>query len=285
MQNEPSSSTGITKLNVANLVAYILNVVITYVIGASNLFSLPTNAELSEKYQTIVTPAGWAFAIWGIIFISQLVWVVYQTAVPSQRSSPFVSAVAYNYVWVCVAQIGWTLCFTFEVIFPSVVCMLGILLFLARIVFALNDQFSIKDYILWKFPFTLHCGWIIAASIVNINVMLVYLELSAIVLFYSAIGSLVALLAVAMSFLAKDSVVVVPVIWALFGVQSELKAPKESITAVFSAQWIDYARYGAIGVASLLSVFLVVKVVRSFRASRNKESTSPDEGTYLRHNE
>jgi hypothetical protein len=48
-------------LNYLNIAAYLLNVVITYGIGVGGFFDLPTNGDLSKKYQTLVTPVGWAF--------------------------------------------------------------------------------------------------------------------------------------------------------------------------------------------------------------------------------
>ena len=56
-------------LNVLNFAAYVLN--IGLVNGVPFLFKLPDNGEISQKYQTIVTPAGWAFAIWGLIFLTR----------------------------------------------------------------------------------------------------------------------------------------------------------------------------------------------------------------------
>ena len=56
-------SRAISSLNVLNVVAYVGNIVMMVLPQA--LFHLPDNAELSAKYQTIVTPAGWAFSIWG----------------------------------------------------------------------------------------------------------------------------------------------------------------------------------------------------------------------------
>ena len=53
-------------LNYLNLVAYLVNILITYGIGVAGIFNFPTNGELSIKYQTLVTPVGWAFSIWGV---------------------------------------------------------------------------------------------------------------------------------------------------------------------------------------------------------------------------
>ena len=61
-----------------NACAYALNVAVTYGIGALGLFDLPTNGDLSAKYQSIVTPAGYAFSIWAIIFVFQALWCIQQ---------------------------------------------------------------------------------------------------------------------------------------------------------------------------------------------------------------
>jgi hypothetical protein len=43
------------------VLAYALNTVATY--GVAGWWNLPSNVELSLKYQTLVTPVGWAFTM------------------------------------------------------------------------------------------------------------------------------------------------------------------------------------------------------------------------------
>ena len=62
----PPTPSRLRCLNLVNMLAYVLNVVVTYGIGVGGIFDLPTNDELSAKYQTLVTPVGWGFAIWGL---------------------------------------------------------------------------------------------------------------------------------------------------------------------------------------------------------------------------
>lgn len=91
-------------VNYANIAAYIFNAAITYGVGVSGYF--PTNEELSAKYQTLVTPSGYAFAIWGIIFLSEAVFTVLQ-ALPAYRSSDVVvKGVGYYFVLACIAQVS-----------------------------------------------------------------------------------------------------------------------------------------------------------------------------------
>jgi hypothetical protein len=75
------------------VLAYALNTVVTYDISVAGWWNLPSKGELSLKYQTLVTPVtpvGWAFAIWGIIFAPQFIWVGAQLVVPSLRNHPIV---------------------------------------------------------------------------------------------------------------------------------------------------------------------------------------------------
>ena len=91
------------KLNVANVLAYVVNTFVTF-ISMTGIFGL-TNGEVSAKYQTIITPAGWAFSIWGIIFTGELAFVVAQcfssVACRSRGcsvsfSTPFASRMKYD---------------------------------------------------------------------------------------------------------------------------------------------------------------------------------------------
>ena len=282
----------INRYNVANVVGYFLNVVITYAIGAAGLVDgLQSNATLSEKYQTLVTPVGWAFAIWGIIFISQLVWVVFQVFWPKQRNNAWVNAIGYNYLWICLAQCGWTLAFSTEQIYLSVAFMVSILAFLVRAVLQLGtveEALSIKHYMLWKFPFTIHCGWIVAATIVNANVVLVYLDVVASTQFYVAFGCLLALLAVAAFLLVRkrtDFVIPAVLVWALWGVYNELKTPDDRLLGKFSGTQIDQTQGGAFAVLSLIGSGLLVRVgVEIYRKRKNhgSDERSSEEAAYLR---
>lgn len=288
-----TNDTTISRFNIANLVGYFLNVVITYAIGAAGIIpGLKTNSELSRKYQTLVTPVGWAFAIWGVIFVAQFIWTLYQVLARSQRNSPWVTAVGFNYLYVCLAQCAWTLAFSTEIIYLSVVCMVAILVFLVRAVVQLGkvgveDDFSIRTYLLWKFPFTIHCGWITAATIVNINVLLVYLNVPASTQFYVAFACLLSLLAVAAFLLVRnrtDLVIPTVLVWALWGVYNELKSPDENMIANFTSSQIDQTRDGSFAVFSLIASGVAARTaVEIYRqCKKRRPEGSEEEGAYLR---
>jgi benzodiazapine receptor len=59
----------------ANIVAFIITLIIN---GLSNttLIGGRTTAEVSNGYPTLITPEGYVFAIWGIIYVLLGVFVV-----------------------------------------------------------------------------------------------------------------------------------------------------------------------------------------------------------------
>jgi hypothetical protein len=242
------------KFNAINLVGYVANAVVVFGVGSLGWFDRPSNGELSDKYQTIITPAGSAFSIWGPIFIFQFLWVIWQM-LPSQRNSLGVTSVGYWYLGVCLMQVGWTLSFSWEIMWLSLVFMYAILACLVGMHLPLQRYNKIwKGYFLWQFPFSLHLGWIIAASLVNTSVVLVDYSASMTAQFGVAIASL-ALVVVAT--LTPPLVLV----WALGWVYAELREPLPKITSTFSEAQISGIQTGALAVLSAVLGLELIKIV------------------------
>jgi len=67
-----------------NIIAYVLTVIINGLAGSTTLIGGVNTAAISDLYPTLITPAGFTFAIWGVIYFLLGVFVLYQ-ALPSQR--------------------------------------------------------------------------------------------------------------------------------------------------------------------------------------------------------
>ncbi|UOQ75804.1 tryptophan-rich sensory protein [Hymenobacter sp. 5516J-16] len=93
-------------------------------------FNGQTNAQVSYKYPTLLTPAGYAFSIWGAIFLGLACYAGWQL-LPRQRHNPLPDAVARPLVLANVLTATWLVVFAYELLVPSVVVMLGILASLA----------------------------------------------------------------------------------------------------------------------------------------------------------
>ena len=228
-----------TTLNVALLAAYVFNTAVTY---ASNLGVFgATNKEQSDKYQSLVTPAGWAFSIWGLIFASQAAFAVAQ-ALPTMRSVPEVASGAGGwYILTCAAQCLWTLAFAQDVVWLAMALMLLILASLAKTLLAhraaaASAQLTPMRYLLFHFPFVVHFGWISAASALSVNVTAVcYAESAHTALLALAIASLtgftIAGTASAHTNPLADPTFTAVVAWALFGIGAQLQSPMPKISS------------------------------------------------------
>jgi len=148
------------------------------------------NAEISEKYQTLLTPTSWIFSIWGMIFLCEGVAMLAQF-LPEYRDSRLVVASSPWWVASCVFQILWTFAFTREAIALSVVMMLGILASLVGMTLRVDAMaLTPNEHALLRAPFALHMSWIIVASVVNVNVLADSLRSSPATLLAVAIVSL-----------------------------------------------------------------------------------------------
>ncbi|CAL1172673.1 unnamed protein product [Cladocopium goreaui] len=213
----------------ANILAYLVNLGITY--GSLTGAFGATNEELSEKYQSLVTPAGYAFAIWGAIFTWEGIFAVAQMC-PPLSTSPVVDTVTPWWIFACCFQVAWTLFFAQDRILEALICMLGILLSLLTSILRTDflPEISLKEYFLLRAPFSLHCGWIIAASVLNINVLADYNMSSQETLLMLAMVCLagIAVIVALFTFAAPraDPLIGLVAAWALLGIYVELENPE-----------------------------------------------------------
>jgi benzodiazapine receptor len=126
---------------------------------------------VSDNYPTAITPAGWAFSIWGLIYAGCLAFSIYQI-LPSQleRFRP----VRRVYILSCAANCAWLYFWSREMV---AVCVGVILILLAALAF-INVKFknteTSGEYWFAKVPFGIYFGWVTAATILNATIALVY---------------------------------------------------------------------------------------------------------------
>ncbi|WP_396632416.1 tryptophan-rich sensory protein [Maribacter sp. R86514] len=168
------------KLSVLNLVSVILVILVNYI---SQAFSLndTTIGEMSAKYANLFTPAGYAFAIWGVIFLSLLAYGIFQVkrAFFSDKPSDFIEQTGYWFVLANVLNCCWVIAFMYNYTGLSVIIMLGILLSLIKIILNTNMErwdapIEVLAFVWW--PICFYSGWISVATIANISAYLSKLD-------------------------------------------------------------------------------------------------------------
>jgi hypothetical protein len=265
--------------NWLNLASYIANAIVTYT-SLTGVYG-GTNTELSSKYQTLVTPSGWAFSIWGPIFMWEAVFVLAQFF-PSSRQSILVMKVSPWWWSLCIMQIAWTVAFAQEQITLSLIFMLSILGSLLAIAGSTDGlRMTALEYVLLRAPFSLQLGWIIAASVVNINVQADAAKSSQQFLLAIAVLSNAIVLAIVTIFTfavrSPDPIIALVVAWAFAGIATELNNPinLNDPTRFNASIWNEVILGGLKSVAiciSVLSLALVV-IATALRVGRtNQES-------------
>jgi translocator protein len=169
-------------------VSIVLMIALNY-LSNTGAFGGQTNGSISAKYNTLITPAGYAFAIWGIIFLGLLAYGIYQ-ALPSQARNPRFRAVGWWVVLNAVCNGIWSPIFNNELIGLAllvILVMLGSLGVIAerllsrpRLVALANKldvpltefPVSVAETWLARVPFLIYFGWLTVATILNITIAL-----------------------------------------------------------------------------------------------------------------
>ncbi|MEI7644756.1 MAG: TspO/MBR family protein [Chloroflexales bacterium] len=139
--------------------------------------TLPLNgqstAELSARFPIKITPPGYVFGIWGLIYSGLLGYGIYQ-ALPAQRENPRLRRVGWPFVLSCVANIGWIFLWHYNRPRLSLGAMFGLLLALITVNTRLGKllQGPLGEKLLAKLPFSVYLGWVSVATLVNITVVL-----------------------------------------------------------------------------------------------------------------
>lgn len=153
--------------------ATILSIVAAIVVNAlSNIFP-PNGLSIGAIANTIlapvlITPANYAFSIWGLIYIGLIAFGIYQ-ATPAQRSNNRLQKLRAPIIWSSVFQIIWVYLFQFQQFWLSVVAIVGILVnLIAAFVWAQRERFTSREKWLVQYPISIYLGWISVATIVNV---------------------------------------------------------------------------------------------------------------------
>jgi hypothetical protein len=154
------------------IVATVGVIVFNYIAASGALGGIETGA-VSDKYPTRVTPAGYAFAIWGLIYLGIAAFSVYQ-ALP--KSLERFRSLRTVYILSCAANCAWLYFWHQEAILVSVAVIFLLLGTLAYLNVKLQTTETLGDFWLAKFPFGIYFGWVTAAAIVNATIALVYLK-------------------------------------------------------------------------------------------------------------
>ena len=126
---------------------------------------------ISAKYPTPITPAGYAFSIWSLIYVAIIAFSIYQLLPANAARFRNIRSL---YILTCALNCAWIYMWHSDQI---AICFVLIFL-LAAVLFVINRKLRETDgmgeYWFAKAPFSIYFGWVTAATLVNFSILLVY---------------------------------------------------------------------------------------------------------------
>jgi benzodiazapine receptor len=211
-------------LRYANILFFALTVIVNSLAGSTTIIGGRNTAQVSDANPTLITPAGYVFAIWGIIYILLGVFVVYQ-ALPHQQGKDYQKKIGWLFVLSSLVNIFWLFLWQSEYLSLSVVLMFLLLVTLILIYLRLGvgkSKVTMGERLAVHLPFSVYLGWITVASIANVAATLVSFNWDGFGVSPETWATLVIAVTLIITMLMlitrKDAAYSLVIIWALVGI-------------------------------------------------------------------
>lgn len=146
-------------------------------VGGSGYLTTYNVGEVSRMYPTLITPAGYAFSIWGLIYL-QLTCFIGFLWYQYLRKKEY-SYILNSFPWFgisCIANSLWIVFWSSNQIGLSLLFILFLLTSLVML--AIRYRLEVWDaplriiFFIW-WPFAIYLGWVILATTINVTIFLI----------------------------------------------------------------------------------------------------------------
>lgn len=205
-----------------HFVFFAVTVLLNYLVATGKIPGLGAQQEVSRMYPTTITPAGFTFSIWGVIYACLFLAILYMWRGPHEDAEEYVFRNITPFLWgLFVFNILWNIVFGAEMIGLSVIMILGYWICLYLIGKNLLKGTRRLSSIM-PMAFGIHMGWITIATIVNFYAFLTKIGWGGFGLsadLWTLIALVVAVVATfALQVVLRNAVLPLSVAWAFFGI-------------------------------------------------------------------
>lgn len=186
-----------------------------------------TTGQVSDSYRNLFAPAGFTFAIWGLIYLLLAGHILYQLGFfrvqKSYYNTGLLDKVGIYFSISSIANTLWIFAWHYHFITLSMLLILAMLTCLVLIVNEIKKEvLSFREYLFIGLPFSVYFGWLTVANIANLVVLLVSWGLSNVgtgqpvwTVIFIAAGLVISLI---MTIKNKDLAYGMVIIWAYAGI-------------------------------------------------------------------
>ncbi|MBC7555605.1 MAG: tryptophan-rich sensory protein, partial [Chryseobacterium sp.] len=162
---------------IANGIALVATIIINY-LSNTGVLNGKSIGDVSNNIHSLFTPAGYAFSIWGFIYLLLFGFIIYQgrSLFNKNAEDDFVEKIGPWFIISCIANSGWVFLWLFG--YTGISCVFIFLLLFSLLKVIMNNRMEIWDapaktiVLLW-WPFVFYAGWVTVASIANVAAFLV----------------------------------------------------------------------------------------------------------------
>ncbi len=225
--------------------AVIVTVVVTLVVNVL-ADALPINGlntgQISDGFHVYFVPAGYVFAIWGVIYLGLIAYAIFQ-ALSAQRANPRLRATGW---WVALgglANSAWIFFWHYQQFPLTLVAMLVLLATLIVTYVRLGiGRSSVSAGETWavRLLFSIYLGWITVATVANVTDVLDYLKWDRLriapEIWMGIVLAAVLVIATLVNFTRRDAAYAAVILWALAGIAVKFAG----VSAVAIPTWITF---------------------------------------------
>ena len=209
-------------------------------------FNGQTTGEISDRFHVFFVPAGYVFAIWGVIYLGLIGFAFYQ-ALPSQRENPRLRKVGYLFAVANLANAIWLFFWHYNLFVLSLLTMLTLLGLLIAIYLILGigrTSVSAGERWLVHLPVSIYLGWISVATIANVTDVLYDIDWNgfgiepqswAVIMLAVAV-----VLATIIALTRRDVAYLLVLVWAFAGIGIKQSAAKFVATSAWVAVFLVF---------------------------------------------
>jgi benzodiazapine receptor len=128
---------------------------------------------ISALHDTLITPAAYGFTIWSLIYFGMAAFSLYQLL---PKNAEKYRGIRSLYILSCAANCAWLYFWHYDQVVVCLVVILALLATLLAINVKLKNSATLGEFWLAKAPFGIYFGWVTLASMVNLMVVLKYLN-------------------------------------------------------------------------------------------------------------
>lgn len=223
---------------IAQLIAFLATLYVNYLANAKPINGF-TSKEVSDMFTNKLVPAGFTFAVWGVIYLLLACYLIYYAIVLVKKKGDILfqfEELGLVFILTCIINSCWMLSFHHLKIGLSLVLMLGLISCLTYIFIKTQNKIQLS---LWpKLAFESYFAWVNVAFVINICAFLVSIK-------WNGFGIeeitwawiiFIVLVAIATFITFKYKTILYPLVisWAVYGIHSNLTEtiPNDTFTTI-----------------------------------------------------